>query len=118
MSNKTNSKIIKISKAKWDSIYADYKGVWEDYYGEHPEWIGRKTVMSSCLSDDPTELGKLLIEGVHFVIEDSMLIGPIPPAHLSHVGVVGAYILEHLELQCPQHSFSDIIPKPVFSVRY
>ena len=62
--------MIKISKNEWDSIYADYKGVWQDYYNDHPEWIGRKTVMSTCLTHDPNELGSLLIEGVHFVIEE------------------------------------------------
>lgn len=59
--------MIKVSKEKWNSIYTDYKGVWHDYYGENPEWLGRKVVMSDCVSN---EHGKLLIEGVHFVIED------------------------------------------------
>ena len=59
--------MIKIKKEKWDKIYRDYKGIWQDYYGEHPEWRGRNVVMSGCISDDP---GKLLIEGVHFVIEE------------------------------------------------
>lgn len=34
--------MIKISKTKWDSIHADYKGIWQSYYNEHPEWIGKK----------------------------------------------------------------------------
>lgn len=59
--------MIKVSKEKWNSICTDFKGEWFDYYGDHPEWLGRKTVMSGCVSD---EHGKLLIEGVHFVIED------------------------------------------------
>lgn len=59
--------MIKVSKEKWDKIPTDYKGTWQDYYNEHPEWIGKRVVMSACISN---EYGKLLIEGVHFVIED------------------------------------------------
>ena len=62
--------MIAISKEKWDSICADYKGEWQDYYNEHPEWLGRKVVMSGCITDNPNELGKLLVENVHFVIEN------------------------------------------------
>lgn len=58
--------MIKVSKEQWQAIHKDYKGVWQDYHNEHPEWLGRKTVLSGCVSD---EIGKLLIEGVHFVIE-------------------------------------------------
>lgn len=58
--------MIKVSKEQWQAIHKDYKGVWQDYYNEHPEWLGKKTVLSGCVSD---ELGKLLIEGIHFVIE-------------------------------------------------
>ena len=36
-----------------------------DYYNDHPEWLGKKVIMSGCISDEP---GKLLIEGVHFEI--------------------------------------------------
>lgn len=62
--------LYKISKAEWDRIDPDYRGVWEDYYGDKPEWKGLRTVMSTCLTKDPTELCRLLIEGVHFVVED------------------------------------------------
>lgn len=58
--------MFKISKEKWEEICNDYKGEWHDYHGEHPEWIGRKVVMSGCIN--PNELGKLLIEGIHFEI--------------------------------------------------
>ena len=61
--------MVVVSKEKWDSIHSDYKGEWMDYYDEHPEWIGRKVVMSGCVSNNPLELGKLYVEGVHFVIE-------------------------------------------------
>ncbi len=67
--------MLSVPQSKWDSIPADYKGEWMDYYDEHPEWIGRKVVMSGCITEDPTELGKLLIEGVHFEIVDTL-----PPA--------------------------------------
>lgn len=43
--------MIEISKNKWDSIPADYKGEWHDYYNKHPEWLGRKVVMSGCVTD-------------------------------------------------------------------
>lgn len=58
--------MIKISKEKWEGICSDYKGEWSDYHGDHPEWIGKKVVMSGCIN--PNELGRLLIEGVHFEI--------------------------------------------------
>ena len=61
--------VLKISRRDWDAIHYDYKGVWKDYYGDHPEWLGRKTVMSTCVTHDPNELCSLLIEGVHFVID-------------------------------------------------
>ena len=59
--------MIKVSKEKWNSIPNDYKGVWKDYNNEKPEWIGKRTVLSGCISD---ELHKLLIEDIHFIIED------------------------------------------------
>lgn len=64
--------IIKVSKEKWDSIHSDYKGTWQGYYDEKTEWIGRKVVMSGCITNNPNELGKLLVEGVHFIIVDNI----------------------------------------------
>ena len=61
--------MIKISKSEFDKIHRDYKGVWQDYHGDHPEWKGRRVVMSGCIDKDPSELGKLYIEGVHFLVE-------------------------------------------------
>lgn len=58
--------IIKVNKEKWDKIHTDYKGTWQDYHNEKPEWLGRKVVMSGCIN--PNELGYLLVEGVHFII--------------------------------------------------
>jgi hypothetical protein len=58
--------MIKVSKEKWDKIHDDFKGIFQDYHGENPEMKGRLTVLSGCISD---ELGSLLFEGVHFIIE-------------------------------------------------
>lgn len=60
--------IIKVSKEEWDKIHTDYKGTWQDYYNEKPQWLGRKVVLSGCITKNPNELGKLLVEGVHFII--------------------------------------------------
>lgn len=57
--------MIQITKEKWNTIGNDYKGEWMNYYGDHPEWLGKKVVMSGCISD---ELGKLFIESVDFEI--------------------------------------------------
>lgn len=59
-----------IKKEDWDKIPADYKGEWQNYHDDHPEWIGKRVVMSGCITHNANELGKLFIEGVHFVIED------------------------------------------------
>lgn len=57
-----------VSQEKWNNIPDDYKGIWHSYYGEHPEWLGRKTVMSTCITGNANENCGLLIEGVHFEI--------------------------------------------------
>ena len=61
--------MIKVSKAKWESICDDYKGTWLNYHNYHPEWIGRKVVMSTCITGNANETCSLLIEGIHFIIE-------------------------------------------------
>ena len=58
--------MIHVSKEKWDSIHSDYKGIYQDYYNDHPEWKGKRCIMSGCISDDH---GSLWIEDVHFVID-------------------------------------------------
>lgn len=65
---KWTENIIKVSKEEWDKIHTDYKGTWQDYYNEKPQWLGRKVVMSGCITKNPNELGKLLVEGIHFII--------------------------------------------------
>lgn len=62
--------MIKVSKEKWDSIYRDYKGIWEEWHLEYDktipkEFLGKRTAMGGCISD---EQGVLLTEGIHFEI--------------------------------------------------
>ena len=64
--------MIKVSIEKWNLIDTGYKGTWNDYQGKHPEWVGRKTVLGSCITDDPKHSGALLVEGTHFVIEEQV----------------------------------------------
>lgn len=67
--------MIKITQEKWDSIHNDYKGVVEDHLWNRqnkPELIGKKTVLSGCVS---REIGSLLFEGLHFEIINKCLIG-------------------------------------------
>lgn len=60
--------MITVNKKEWDAICNDYKGVWHDYYGDKPEWKGKRVVMSTCITHNPNDLCALLIEGVHFEI--------------------------------------------------
>jgi hypothetical protein len=62
--------MITISKAEYDKIHNDYKGIFHDYHGDRPEWKGRRTVMSTCITHNPNEICSLLIEGVHFAIKE------------------------------------------------
>lgn len=62
--------MIKVSKEEYDLIHTDYKGTWKAYYNDHPEWIGKKVVMSTCVTHNYNEPCSLLIENVHFVIEE------------------------------------------------
>ena len=61
--------MITISKAEYDKINKDYKDIFHDYHGDRPEWKGRRTVMSTCITHNPNENCSLLIEGVHFTIK-------------------------------------------------
>ena len=54
----------RITKAEFDRIGNDYKGVWMDYMGDHPEWKGRKVAFL------PGHGTTLFIEGVSFEIVD------------------------------------------------
>ncbi|MEX0598492.1 MAG: hypothetical protein WD512_18565 [Candidatus Paceibacterota bacterium] len=64
--------MIKITLEEWKLVPNDYKGKWDRSIKENgwqpdlpEEYIGRKTVMSGCISN---EIGSLLTEGVHFEI--------------------------------------------------
>lgn len=64
--------MIQVTKEKWDKIPNDAKGKWDRSLKENgwqpdlpEEFIGKRTVMSGCISD---EIGTLLTEGVHFEI--------------------------------------------------
>lgn len=52
-----------ITKAEWNRIGTDYKGVFHDYQGTHPEHKGRRTAF---LPGDGTVLS---LEGVHFLVD-------------------------------------------------
>lgn len=69
--SKTQSKpLYRISKAVWEAIHPDYRGVWQAYFDDMPERKGLRVVMRVCLTNDPTENCGLLFEGIDFVIED------------------------------------------------
>lgn len=54
--------MIYITKSEFDKIGEDYKGVYMDFYGDHPEWKGRRTAFL------PGYGTTLFIEGVSFEI--------------------------------------------------
>jgi len=54
-----------ITKAQYAAIPDDYKGKYMDYYGDHPEWKGRRTAFL------PGHGTTLFIEGVSFEISDA-----------------------------------------------
>ena len=60
--------MLKVSQEQWNKIHSDYKGIYQDYHGDHPEWKGKKAVMSTCITNNPNEICSLLIEDVHFVL--------------------------------------------------
>lgn len=51
-----------ITKKQWEAIPDDYKGVWTDCNGDHPEWKGRKVAFL------PGHGTTLHVEGVSFEI--------------------------------------------------
>lgn len=74
MSKLKNNDLIEVTKEEWDKIPNNYKGKWERHIKDNgwqpdlpEEYIGKRTVMSGCISD---ELGALLTEGAHFKITE------------------------------------------------
>lgn len=39
-------------------------------YNEHPEWTGKRCIMSTCILNNPNEKCYLMIEGIDFEIEE------------------------------------------------
>ena len=62
--------MLTITEKEYNNIAPDYRGIFQDYWGDHPEWKGKRTVMSTCITNNPNELCSLWIEGVHFKIID------------------------------------------------
>lgn len=62
--------MIIISKNEYEKIDSDYRGIFHDYYGDHPEWKGRRVVMSTCITHNSNESCKLWIEGIDFMIKE------------------------------------------------
>lgn len=60
--------MIKVSKEKWNSICNDFKGIWHDFWGDHPEWKGRKIVLRGAVENNCEHGTQLLIENEHFII--------------------------------------------------
>lgn len=56
-------KMLHISKADFDRISADYKGVYMDYHGTHPQRKGRRVAFL------PGHGTTLFVEGVHFIVD-------------------------------------------------
>lgn len=59
--------MLHVTREEWNRTSRDFKGVYSDYRGEHPEWKGLKEIMPPC------ELGYttcLLLEGFGFVMEE------------------------------------------------
>lgn len=62
--NEHTGKMPHITQAEYDAIGSDYKGVYHDYYEDHPGWKGRRTAML------PGHGTTLFIEGLSFVIDE------------------------------------------------
>lgn len=54
--------MVRITQAEYDAIYHDYKCIWQAYFGDHPEWLGRRCAFL------PGYGTTLFIEGVSFEI--------------------------------------------------
>ena len=62
---------VKITQQEYDSVHSDYKGEWMNYHGDHPEWLGKRTVMEAVFFNQSCGKGVkgLLIEGVDLIVE-------------------------------------------------
>ncbi len=57
-----NSCMKVITENEYNALPNDFKGTYQNYYGDHPEWEGRRTAAF------PLELPGLFIEGVNLKI--------------------------------------------------
>mgnify|MGYP006997664153 CR=1 FL=1 len=60
--------MIKVTRKEWNKIPEAYKGKFEDYQGNNPEFKGLNTVMLGCIKHNGGTA--LVFEGIHFKIID------------------------------------------------
>ena len=89
--------MLMISKEKYNSVCRDYKGIFNDYHNEAPHLKGRRT----WVTKDENGATALLIEGVHFLVENDFSNLPGLTIENACVGVAygfcsGYQILERL----------------------
>ena len=58
----------RLSSFQWGNIPNDYKGVYEDFDGDHPELKGNKTCLTCYIAGDYGVSSSLSIEGLHFTL--------------------------------------------------
>ncbi len=62
MKNQKQKSVKTITKEEYQNLPADFRGLYQNYYGDHPEWKGRRIAAFPC------ELPGLFIEGVNLKI--------------------------------------------------
>ena len=62
--------MLHITKDEYDSTPDAYQGSFIDFFGHHPEYRGRKTLMPPLGDESGHHTTTLLVEGVGFVIEN------------------------------------------------
>lgn len=55
-----------ITAEKFYRIPSDYKGIYEDIFGERPDWKGRRTALMGCITGKANQ--GLGVEGIHFKV--------------------------------------------------
>jgi len=62
MKDQKQKSVKTITEEEYQNLPADFKGLYQDYYCDHPEWKGHRTAAFPC------ELPGLFIEGVNLKI--------------------------------------------------
>ena len=62
MKNQKQKNVKTITEKEYQNLHPDFRGSCQDYYGDHPEWKGRRIAAFPC------ELPGLFIEGVNLKI--------------------------------------------------